>query len=259
MKVTIRRGTPRDSAAIGRICYEGFKALADEHGFAPDFPDAQSAAGFLGSLIDHPGYFGLVAEADGRIVGSNFVDERNAISGVGPITVAPGTQNTGVGRALMDAAIGRSEDRGVPGLRLVQAAYHRRSLALYVKLGFDVRAALVCLQGSALRMAVPGCVVRPASQADLAAGDNLCRRVHGFARTGELADAISQGSARIVERAGRVTGYATAMAFFGHAVGETNDDLRALIGAAEAYLGPGFLLPAGNGDLLRWCLAHGLR
>jgi hypothetical protein len=63
----------------------------------------------------------------------------------------------------------------------------------------------------------------------------------------------------VVEHDGRVTGYATAIGFFGHAVGESDENLKALIGAAPAFPGPGFLLPARNGALLRWCLAHGLR
>jgi hypothetical protein len=65
--------------------------------------------------------------------------------------------------------------------------------------------------------------------------------------------------ASVVERAGRITGYATPVAYFGHAVAETNDDLKALIAAAPAFPGPGFLLPARNGDMMRWCLAEGLR
>ena len=71
--------------------------------------------------------------------------------------------------------------------------------------------------------------------------------------------AIAQGVASVVERAGRTTGYATPVAYFGHAVAETNDDLKALIGAARAFPGPGFLLPARNGEMMRWCLAEGLR
>jgi len=35
--------------------------------------------------------------------------------------------------------------------------------------------------------------------------------------------------------------------------------LQALIGAAESFSGPGFLLPTRNGELLRWCLSNGLR
>ena len=83
--------------------------------------------------------------------------------------------------------------------------------------------------------------------------------MHGHDRGGELSDAIAGGNARVVERAGRVSGYTTQLAFFGHAVGETDEDLMALIGAAETFGGPGILMPTGNGGLMRWCLARGLR
>ncbi len=33
----------------------------------------------------------------------------------------------------------------------------------------------------------------------------------------------------------------------------------ALIGAADAFLGPGFLVPTRNGEPMRWCLSRGLR
>jgi hypothetical protein len=42
------------------------------------------------------------------------------------------------------------------------------------------------------------------------------------------------GTAVVVERHERITGYTTVLAFFGHAVGETNLDLQALIASAEA-------------------------
>jgi hypothetical protein len=35
--------------------------------------------------------------------------------------------------------------------------------------------------------------------------------------------------------------------------------MKALIAAAPAIAGPGFLLPTRNHDLFSWCLAHGLR
>lgn len=41
---------------------------------------------------------GFVAESDGRIVGSDFLDERSGSSSVGPLTVAPGGQDRGVRR-----------------------------------------------------------------------------------------------------------------------------------------------------------------
>ena len=89
--------------------------------------------------------------------------------------------------------------------------------------------------------------------------NRVCRQIHGHDRGGELLDAISQGTATLVEHGGRVTGYATVIGFFGHAVGESNKELEALIGAATTFPGPGFLLPTRNTDLFRWCLQHGLR
>jgi predicted N-acetyltransferase YhbS len=257
--LTLHRGEAADAGAVGDIYYRAFKALAERHNFAPDLPSADLATNMLAGLISHEGFFDLVAEIDGRIVGSNFLDERNPISGVGPITVDPAIQNDGVGRALMQAVMRRSQQRGFAGMRLVQAGYHSRSLALYLKLGFDVREPLACLQGPAIGKAVPGHAVRAATANDLPDCNRLCSRVHGHDRNGELADAVAHGAARVVDRAGRVTGYATPVAFFGHAVGETNDDLKALIGAAPSVPGPGFLVPARNGELLRWCLAEGLR
>ena len=78
-------------------------------------------------------------------------------------------------------------------------------------------------------------------------------------RAGELADAMKEGTAVVVERHERITGYATVLAFFGHAVAETNLDLKAMIASAEAFAGPGIIVPTRNSDLFRWCLENGLR
>jgi predicted N-acetyltransferase YhbS len=259
MTLNLRRGEDRDAPAAGEICYRAFKVLAEGHNFPPDFPSPEAGAGAIGGLIRHPGCFDLIAEIDGKVVGSNFLDERNPISGVGPITVDPTLQNDGVGHALMQAVMERSAQRGFAGIRLVQAGYHSRSLALYLKLGFEVREPLACLQGPAIGKALPGYAVRPATADDIAACNRLCLAVHGHERGGELADAVAQGSARVVERLGRLTGYATSIGYFGHAACETNDDLKALIAAADAIQGPGLLVPTRNGALIRWCLGEGLR
>ena len=81
-------------------------------------------------LLSHPGFYGVVAEADGRIVGSNCLDERSVIAGIGPITVDPLAQNRGAGRKLMQAVLDRCGERNAPGVRLVQMAFHNRSLSL---------------------------------------------------------------------------------------------------------------------------------
>ena len=259
MSIRLRQGTSEDAKTCGPICYAAFKAIADQHNFSPDFPSPEIATTLLSELLAHPNIYGVVAELDGRVVGSNFVDERSTIAGIGPITVDPTVQNRAIGRELMHHVLERIAQRRCPGYRLVQAAYHNRSLSLYAKLGFVAREPLSTIQGTPVAVQIPGYTVRPATADDLDACNRVCASVHGHDRSGELRDAITQGTATVVEHDGRITGYATAVAFFGHAVGETNEELKALIGAAPAFPGPGFLLPTRNGELFRWCLEHGLR
>jgi hypothetical protein len=210
-------------------------------------------------MFSHPGFYCVVAESGGQIAGSNCLDERSVICGVGPITIDPRRQDRGIGRKLMNAVLERARSRGVPGVRLVQAAFHNRSLSLYASLGFDVREPLSCMQGRTLQRTVPGCAVRAAQAADLDACNTLSQQVHGFHRGGELADAVQRGTAMVVERGGRITGYASSLAFFGHATAETDVDLQALIASADSFAGPGILVPSRNTVLFRWCLANGLR
>ncbi len=257
--VTLREAVPADIPECGRILYEAFATLATAHGFPPDFPTVAVATGCMRGLIKNPGFYGVVAERDGRIVGSTFLDERSMISAVGPVSVDPKAQDGKVGRALMGAMLERAAKRHVPGVRLVQISYHNRSLSLYAKLGFDVRETFAAMYGEPLRLTLPGYTVRPATPEDEAACNALCVRVHGHDRAGEVGQAVAKGKARVVERLGRITGYTTGISYFNHSVAETNDDLEALIGAAQHLDQPGIVVPLGNAELFRWCLAHGLR
>src|SRR4029453_11329596 len=101
-----------------------------------------------------------------------------------------------------------------------------QSLALVVRQAwFTGREPLAGMQGPPLRATIPGYTVRQAVEEDLTAGNRVCTRVHGHDRSGELRDAIQQGTATVVEHDGRITGYATAVGWFAHAVGESNEEL----------------------------------
>jgi predicted N-acetyltransferase YhbS len=258
MNMILRAGVPGDAAACGSICFEAFKSISSEHNFPWDLPSAEVATGLITGLLSNGGFYSVVAEADGRIVGSNFLDERGPIVGIGPITVDPSTQNQGIGRRLMLAVLERAAERRCAGVRLVQSAYNNRSLCLYTKLGFDSREPLSKIDGEPLGIKLTGYDVRPALLADLDTCNALCRRVHGHDRGGELQDAIGRGTARVVEHLGAITAYASDIAFFGHAVAETNRGLEALIGAASGFPSGGFLLPTRNSELFRWCLQNRL-
>lgn len=258
MNISLRRGKPEDAEACGQICYKAFSAISHQHNFPPDFPEPGVAIALLSDLLSRKNIYSVVAEVDGQIVGSNFLWEKAVVAGVGPITVDPATQNVSVGRRLMDDVLVRASERGFVGVRLVQAAYHNRSLSLYTKLGFDTREPLSIIQGEALGINMNG-RVRAASERDVEACKLLSLRVHGLDRSAELIEAIEQNTATVVEHDSVITGYATSVGFLGHAVGENNEDLKALIAAATTFSGPGFLLPTRNGELMRWCLMNGLR
>ena len=259
MPITIRPAETADAAVCGEIAYRAFQTLADYHSFPRPYPSAEVAVGLLSQLLVNPGFYGIVAEREGRIVGSNFVDERASIAGIGPITVDPEVEARGIGRSLMQAVVGHLADRNVAGIRLVQAAYNNRSLCLYTTMGFQTREPLSVMQGPALEVKFAGYDVRPAAETDITACNLLCRRVHGFDRAVELRDAIAAQTAKVVEHLGQITGYATGAGSSGHAVAGTNQDLKALIGAAPTFPGPGFLVPTRNHEVFAWCLASGLR
>ena len=259
MNIVLRSGNPEDAQALGTICYDAFKKIADEHQFPPDIPSPEAGVGFLGFMLSSPGVYAVVAEVDGKIAGSNFLWESDQVAGVGPITIDPQLQNSSIGRQLMESVINRSEQRGFLSVRLVQAAYHNRSLALYTKLGFNSVEALSTVQGPPLDKQIDGWLVRKMSTEDVAAADAVSLAVHGVSRKNEIRTAAEQGTAKVVEHIGRITGYSTVVGYFGHTVGETNNELKALIAAAEEFAGPGFLLPTRNSEVMRWCLENGLK
>lgn len=261
MTVNLRAATPSDAEACGRIIYEAFKALADHHGFPPDFPALEAATQLARSFISNPAIFGVVAEEGGRVVGSNFLSEADPIRGVGPITVDPSAQGSGVGRRLMNSVLERAN--GAAGVRLLQDAFNMRSLSLYASLGFEVREPVVVMSGRPTGQPAADVTVRRLAEQDLEACDALCVRIHGISRASELADAVRSLTPVAVEREGRLRGYMTSPTFWiaNHGAAETADDMKALIVGAAALLAEplSFLLPTRQSGLFRWCLDEGLK
>jgi predicted N-acetyltransferase YhbS len=261
MTVHIRPAQASDAEACGRIMHDAFRTISERHNFPPDFPNVETATGLARAFIAHPAIYGVVAEADGRVIGSNFLSEGDPIRAVGPITVDPGRQDSGVGKQLMKAVIDRGQ--GAAGIRLLQAGYHMRSMSLYASLGFEVREPIVVMSGRPKSAPVPGVVARRMVASDVAACDALCRRVHGISRANEIADAVRLFAPVVIERGRRITGYLTnpALWLMNHGVAESEDDMTALLlGAAGLQAEPlSFLLPTRQSALFRWCLAEGLK
>jgi GNAT superfamily N-acetyltransferase len=258
--VTLREVRPGDVKECARICFEAFGGIDDYHRFPRDFPSLEFAEGLMEAFVGSPFNWGVVAEADGRIVGSNFLLESDPIRGVGPISVDPDHQGRGVGRKLMEAVIERG--KGPPGTRLLQDSFNMLSLSLYASLGFEEREPVVVMSGKPTSGPVEGIEVRPARESDLDECETLCKKVHGFERTNELRGAMQAFEPFVALRSGRVLAYATTLTFWpmAHGVAETDEDMQALLRgvAAEVDDPLAILVPLRSG-LFHWCLAEGLR
>ena len=160
----------------------------------------------------------------------------------------------------MEAVMERG--REAAGIRLLQDAFHMRSLSLYASLGFDVKEPVVVISGKPRSKPVGGGEVRPITDDDLEQCEVLCRKVHGFERTNELRDAMHAFAPFVAVRGGRITAYASNVTFWpmAHGVAESDEDMKALLlGAAAAVEEPiAFLVPVRSA-LFRWCLTEGLR
>jgi predicted N-acetyltransferase YhbS len=258
--VTLREIEPGDVKECARICFEAFGGIDDHHRFPRDFPSVEFAEGLMEAFVGSPFTWGIVAEMDGRIVGSNFLLESDPIRGVGPISVDPDCQSGGVGRKLMEAVIERG--KGAPGTRLLQDSFNMLSLSLYASLGFEEREPVVVMSGKPRSGPVDGIEVRPLTEADLDQCEALCKKVHDFERTNELRGAMQAFAPVVAVREGRVSAYATTLTFWpmAYGVAETEDDMQALLrGVAPVSDDPLSILVPLRSPLFHWCLAEGLR
>jgi predicted N-acetyltransferase YhbS len=261
--VELRPVEPADRDEAARILYEAFAGIHDHHRFPRDFPTVEAADQLVRSFIAHPSIWGVVAEHEGRIIGSNFVDERGPIRGVGPITVDPHTQQRGVGRRLLEAVLERSA--GAAGVRLLQDSFNVQSLGLYASLGFRATDPVALMSGRP-QMDVPlEFEVLPMTEADVAEAAALHEEAHGFERTRELRDALEAPGLEpfVAIRNGHLVAYATTLTFFpaAHAIAASAPAMAALITGAIATSDTpaSFLLPTRQHELFSWALKAGLR
>lgn len=258
--LTIRPICKEDVEASARVAFAAHSALAARNGHPSEHPTPAFSAGLMNIKVKDPNAHGFVAEQGGKILGSVFLNRfpSTPVAAIGPLTVDPSAEGIGAGRLLLNAALEEARACAILQVRLVQSPAHLRSLALYSKLGFEVREPLVLMQGGPTA-AIDDRAVRKADVHDIFYCERLCARVHGFPRSDEIHAAVEQRTARVVLHDGLITGYTTGIGLRGHTVGETSEDVKALIATAPSITGPGFFVPVRDGRLLRWLLANGYR
>jgi predicted N-acetyltransferase YhbS len=265
MSISLRQPKPEDADAVGQLVHDAFASIDDKHNFPRDFPTPDLAKRFMHGWINHPRVWGALAaedRPDGKIVGCNFLDQRDTIAGVGPICIEPNRQGGGIGRRLMQAVLDHAKSDGAPGVRLMQDAYNVASMSLYASCGFDAKEPCALMTG---KIAGSGATadVRPMREPDLSACAELCRGVHGFDRVNDLRDALRTSHPFVLDRGGRIVAYTSAPTFWplNHGVAESLDDMKHLLAGASAQLEAplAMIVPIRNTDLFRWCLSARLK
>ncbi|MGZ3622565.1 MAG: GNAT family N-acetyltransferase [Ktedonobacteraceae bacterium] len=262
--VTIRGANVEDAKACGSVLFAAYEDLAARHGFPPDLHTEQEAIKVSRLLLGKPEIYGFVAEdKNGKIVGCNYLDERDSVCSVGPLSVDPQSQSMGIGRRLMEAIMERGEGRNV---RLLTDGYNTTSIPLYASLGFEIKEPLYLLEGQPRGTALPtsNVRVRLMNSSDVESCAALCRRVHGFDRTHGLEDVLREKlrSPYVAERERRIVAYLAAahISTWNHGVAETEGDMLSLLDGVAQMSKDAFsmIIPGRESGLFRWCLDHGL-
>jgi predicted N-acetyltransferase YhbS len=264
MSVSIRPLVETDAEICGKIGFRAHNAVSSAHGYPSEQPSEEYAIGLVRMLLDNPNSYGILAEKDTQILGSIFLHKfpPSPIAVIGPLTVDPAAEGSGVGSVLMKAVVSHAYSQNYDQVRLVQSPSHIRSFVLYTKSGFTLREPLFLMQGnlSNENLDINDLKLHKVeTDEDILECNKLCTRAHGFAREGELHQAISQGVAIEIEREGKIRGYSAGLGLFGHSIASSNDDLKALIAGSFGITGLGFFVPAKNREIVMWLLEQGFR
>ena len=174
---------------------------------------------------------GLVLERDGEVIGTAMwwtYGQTHASAGM--IIVTAAEQGRGYGARLFDSLLEATEGR------VVLLCSTEEGMPLYKNRGFVELGTVVQHQGVLATAVSRGGNhdIRPATVSDAVAIQALDRRATGLDRAQLVASLAEAGRALLIERSGRVAGYAVARRFgrglvVGPVAAENTDDAKALI------------------------------
>lgn len=105
----------------------------------------------LSFFTSHPYCYPLVAETDGRLVGTAVASQHGSVGWVGKVFVASDVRGKGIGTALTKALTDELEAQGCSTIALVATDMARR---MYEALGFRVQGSYHAFKGPAAEMPV---------------------------------------------------------------------------------------------------------
>lgn len=94
MSLVIRPIEYNDVESCGKIGYEVHKAISSAHGYPSEQPSEVFGIALIKGLLDNPNSWGVLAERQGKILGSIFLHEfpPSPVAVVSPLTVHPAAE-----------------------------------------------------------------------------------------------------------------------------------------------------------------------
>lgn len=291
----IRPGLDEDIEIAARIIEDAFYGFYETHRQEIPFhvdPDMDVPTAILQFKKNKPDVEFLVAvRTDGEgneleVIGSNAIDLRDHVAGVGVLSVRPDTQSRGTGKALMKAVMDIGDKEATSkAMCLMVDAFNFRGFALYSSLGFETVEFCTMVDGfvpdyeeeRVLKSAeASGVTVRRMSTGDVQNCDDLFLRTFGVSRINGIRDSPAatgdDGFALVATRVNSsgddvVVGYMTAPTTSGHWIAENEDIMKVLIASSSRIQkshkrpSPISLHMISNRDpaLFRWALKSGLQ
>ncbi len=130
----VRAGTPADRPRVQEIASVAMRAFQIE----PDFDDLDRDLGRFGEPADSDSIF-LAAELHGQVVGSLVLTRKDGqVLKLSGFYVDHNCRGQGLGRALLQAAIGAARERGAAGIYLETWSKMAAAVSLYTSLGWRI-------------------------------------------------------------------------------------------------------------------------
>lgn len=143
--VEVRKVRRSEHEALGKLTVAAYRATGDDHPFSDEYAaelaDVAGRAGACEVLV-------AVAPSSGLLGGLTWIADRSnpfaehdepATGSFRHLAVAPSAQGSGVGRALIAAALDRARESGVQQVLVHVAEGNAHAEDLYVRLGFARR------------------------------------------------------------------------------------------------------------------------
>jgi ribosomal protein S18 acetylase RimI-like enzyme len=139
--IAFRQATGQDVGAIVALVESAYRGEGSRAGWTTeaDLLDGQRTdAAEVRALIDEPASRIVLAEEEGRLLGSVLVKDDHGSAYIGMFAVSPGLQGRGVGRALLTEAerVGR-DDLGRSEARMTVLVQRHELIAWYQRRGYQ--------------------------------------------------------------------------------------------------------------------------